>query len=98
VTKQQKVRPWWRTDSAGHLFMSIRFGRRLVEFEKGKSAVAVPSKDKLPKLQCLGSKKVGEPSTCAPHTDDGSKRAKSPEWTRISRLVSRKQENIRGAQ
>lgn len=48
VTKQQKVRPWWRADSAGHLFMSIRAGGRAVEFEKGKSAVSVPSKDKLP--------------------------------------------------
>ena len=48
VSKQQKVRPWWRTDSAGHLFMSIKFGGRPIEFEKGKSAVAVPSKEKLP--------------------------------------------------
>ena len=37
-----------RTDTAGHLFMSIRMGGRVVEFEKGKSAVAVPSKEKLP--------------------------------------------------
>src|SRR3954452_12376670 len=50
VSKQQKVRPWWRTDSAGHLFMSIRMGGRVVEFEKGKSAVAVSSKDKLPNV------------------------------------------------
>ena len=28
--------------------MSIRFGGRPVEFEKGKSAVSVPSKEKLP--------------------------------------------------
>lgn len=48
VTKQQKVRSWWRTDSAGHLFMSIRFGGRPVEFERGKSAVSVSSMDKLP--------------------------------------------------
>ena len=48
VSKQHKVRPWWRADTAGHLFMSIRFGGRPVEFEKGKSAVSVPSKDKLP--------------------------------------------------
>jgi hypothetical protein len=48
VSRQQRVRPWWRTDSAGHLFMSIRFGGRPVEFEKGKSAVSVPSMDKLP--------------------------------------------------
>ena len=48
VTKQQKVRPWWRTHSAGRLFMAIRFGGRPVEFEKGKSAVSVASMDKLP--------------------------------------------------
>lgn len=48
VSKQHKVRPWWRSDSAGQLFMSIRFGGRPVEFEKGKSAVSVPSKEKLP--------------------------------------------------
>ena len=28
--------------------MSIKFGDRPVEFEKGKSAVSVPSKEKLP--------------------------------------------------
>src|SRR3954452_3874920 len=48
VTKQQKVRPWWRTDTAGHLFMSIPMGGGVVEFEKGKAAVAVHPKEKLP--------------------------------------------------
>lgn len=48
VSKQQKVKPWWRADTTGQLFMSIRFGGRAVEFEKGKSAVSVPSKEKLP--------------------------------------------------
>lgn len=48
VSKQHKVRPWWRADSGGQLFMSIRFGGRPVEFEKGKSAISVPSKEKLP--------------------------------------------------
>ncbi len=47
VPHQFKVKPWWRTDGSGHLFMSIKFAGRAVEFEKGKSAVAVPSKDKL---------------------------------------------------
>jgi hypothetical protein len=35
VDKQQKVRPWWRTDAV---------------FEKGKAGIAVPSKGKLPAL------------------------------------------------
>jgi hypothetical protein len=47
VTREQRVRPWWRTDAAGHVFMSVKYGGKTVEFDKGKSAVAVPSKDKL---------------------------------------------------
>ncbi len=47
VPHQFKVKPWWRTDDVGRVFMSIKFAGRPVEFEKGKSAVAVPSKDKL---------------------------------------------------
>jgi hypothetical protein len=35
VEKQQKVRPWWRTDSAGNVVMSVHFGTKPIEFEKG---------------------------------------------------------------
>ena len=48
VSKQQKVRPWWRTDPSGQLFMSIRFGGRAVEFEKGRAGISVQTKDRLP--------------------------------------------------
>jgi hypothetical protein len=48
VTKQQAVRPWWKTDPAGQVVMSIKFGARPLEFEKGKAGIVVPSKDKLP--------------------------------------------------
>jgi Family of unknown function (DUF6641) len=41
------VRPWWRTDSAGALVFSARYGFKPIEWEKGKSGIAVPSKDKL---------------------------------------------------
>src|SRR6202162_922518 len=46
--KQQAVRPWWKTDPAGQVVMSIKFGARPIEFEKGKAGIVVPSKDKLP--------------------------------------------------
>jgi hypothetical protein len=36
VDKQQKVRPWWRTDAAGNVVMSVHFGTKAIEFEKGK--------------------------------------------------------------
>ena len=48
TTKQQAVRPWWKTDPAGQVVMFIKFGARPIEFEKGKAGIAVPSKDKLP--------------------------------------------------
>ena len=48
VTKQQAVRPWWKTDPAGQIVMSIKFGANPIEFEKGKAGIVVPSKDKLP--------------------------------------------------
>ena len=47
-TKQQAVRPWWKTDPAGQVVMSIKFGAKPIEFEKGKAGIVVPSKDKLP--------------------------------------------------
>jgi hypothetical protein len=50
VVRKQKVRPWWKTDPAGHLVMSVKFGSKPIEFEKGKAGIAVPSKDKLPTI------------------------------------------------
>lgn len=47
VEKRQRVKPWWQTDVSGHLVMTVRFGSRPIEFEKGKAGIAVPSKDKL---------------------------------------------------
>lgn len=48
VAVKQRVRPWWKVAPAGQVVMSIRFGSKPLEFEKGKAGIAVPSKDKLP--------------------------------------------------
>ena len=48
VTKQQAVRPWWKIDPSGQVVMSIKFGAKPIEFEKGKAGIVVPSKDELP--------------------------------------------------
>lgn len=45
TTKQQAVRPWWKTDPSGQVVMSIKFGAKPIEFEKGKAGIAVSSKD-----------------------------------------------------
>ena len=48
VDKQQRVLPWWRVNEHGSYVFFVRVGSKLIEFEKGKNAVAVPSLDKMP--------------------------------------------------
>jgi hypothetical protein len=48
VTKQQAVRPWWKSDPSGQVVMSVKFGARPIQFEKGKAGITVGSKEKLP--------------------------------------------------
>ena len=48
VEREQRVRPWWRTDPSGAVVMAIYHGARPLEFEKGKAAIAVGSLYKLP--------------------------------------------------
>jgi hypothetical protein len=50
TTKQQAVRPWWKADASGQVVMSVKFGARPIEFEKGKAGIVVGSKEKLPAL------------------------------------------------
>jgi hypothetical protein len=48
TTKQQAVRPWWKADPSGQVVMSIKFGAKPVEFEKGNAGIVVGLKEKLP--------------------------------------------------
>ena len=38
TTNQQAVRPWWKTDPAGQVVMSVKFGAKPIEFEKATPA------------------------------------------------------------
>jgi hypothetical protein len=62
VEKVEAVKPWWRQDADGRLYMCVKSGNRALEFEKGKAAVAVPSKDKLPAVvnALIEAAKAGE--------------------------------------
>jgi hypothetical protein len=48
VDKHQRVLPWWRVNEHGSYVFFVRVGSKLIEFENGKNAVAVPSLDKMP--------------------------------------------------
>jgi hypothetical protein len=62
VEKKQSVRPWRRADSAGNVVLRVYYGTKPIEFEKGKPAIAVPSRDKLPALidTLIAAAKAGE--------------------------------------
>ncbi|UPT96461.1 hypothetical protein J4G48_0046940 [Bradyrhizobium barranii subsp. apii] len=62
TTKQQAVRPWWKTDASGQAVMSVKFGAKPIEFEKGKAGIVVGSKDKLPAVidALIGAVRAGE--------------------------------------
>jgi hypothetical protein len=44
---RKRVRSWWRTDVAGNVVLTVRYGAKPIEFEKGKAAIAVGKKEKL---------------------------------------------------
>ncbi|MGZ4853225.1 MAG: DUF6641 family protein [Halobacteriota archaeon] len=50
VEKHQRVTPWWRKHPNGSYALFVRSGLKPIEFEKGKTAIAVPSLDKLPSV------------------------------------------------
>ena len=48
VEKQRRVYRWWRTAANGSLVFFVRLGGKPMEFDKGKSGIAVQSVEKLP--------------------------------------------------
>jgi len=58
VEIQKKVRPWWFPTEAGKIALSIRYGARVVEISKGKSAIEVASGDDLINALVLVKKAV----------------------------------------
>jgi hypothetical protein len=44
VTVQKRVRPWWQEDGTGKIALTVRYGSKPIEFEKGKAAIVLPNK------------------------------------------------------
>jgi hypothetical protein len=47
VEHQKRVRPWWFVASDGKVCLNVRYGTKIIEFTKGKTAVEVASADEL---------------------------------------------------
>lgn len=43
----RRVKPWWRIDENGFTVLTVRYGFKPLEFEKGKAAIAVGTVEKL---------------------------------------------------
>ena len=48
MERQQRILPWWRVLPDGSYAFFVRSGVTPIEFDKGKTAIAVPSLDKMP--------------------------------------------------
>ena len=50
----KRVRLWWTENLGGTVLLTIRYGNKLIEFEKGKNAIELSSKAELePTLQSI---------------------------------------------
>jgi hypothetical protein len=48
IEKPKRVKRWWSVQSDGSVLLTVRYGARAIEFQKGKDAIAVESVDALP--------------------------------------------------
>ena len=48
VDHRVQIRPWWVTDDKGQTVLTLKYGLRPLEFEKGKSGVLVDAREKVP--------------------------------------------------
>ena len=62
VEHQKRVRQWWFVSSDGKVCLNVRYGSRVIEFAKGKTAVEVATADELIKaLEIIkGAVEAGE--------------------------------------
>ena len=50
----KRIRRWWTEQQGGTILLTIRYGNKVVELEKGKNAIKLPSKAELePTLQSI---------------------------------------------
>jgi hypothetical protein len=50
VERQRTVRRWWVMDADGQCYLTIRYGAKILELEKGKTAILVGEIANLPSI------------------------------------------------
>jgi hypothetical protein len=44
VERKRRVRRWWRQDALGLVYLTIKYGQKQLELEKGKPAILIPNR------------------------------------------------------
>ena len=47
IEHHRRIKPWWKVDGNGFVVLTVRYGFKTLEFEKGKGAIAVGTLEKL---------------------------------------------------
>ena len=47
IEKPKRVKRWWSVQTDGRVLLTVRYGARAIEFQKGKDAIEVANVDKL---------------------------------------------------
>ena len=50
IEKPKRVKRWWSVQTDGSVLLTVRYGARAIEFQKGKDAIEVESVDALPAM------------------------------------------------
>lgn len=43
ISQEKRIKPWWFTTEAGKVCIEIRYGAKVIELSKGKSAIEISS-------------------------------------------------------
>ena len=47
IEQTRRLKPWWRRDANGSVILTVKSGLKVLEFEKGKTGIAVGSVERL---------------------------------------------------
>ena len=50
IKVEKRVIPWWWSNKEGKIFLSVKYGTRVVELKKGKPAIQIDSMESLPEI------------------------------------------------
>jgi hypothetical protein len=50
IEKPKRVKRWWSVQTDGKVLLTVRYGARAIEFQKGKDAIEVASVEALPAM------------------------------------------------